>query len=82
MSIAYVYLYSNQVQKTLHHAIGVTTTEAELFTIRCGIKQAIQIPEISHIIIITNSIHIVYQIFDSTVYPYQQQPITISKDLR
>jgi len=57
-SIAYIYLHSNLIRKTLHHAISVTSSEAKLFTIRCGINQAIQFHEVSHIIVITNSIHV------------------------
>jgi len=66
----------------LHHAIDVTTTEAELFTIRCGISQAIQVPETFYIIVITDAIHVVQRIFNSSVHPYQQQSIIISKNLR
>ena len=82
MSIVHIHSYLNSINKTLHHAIGITSTEAELFAIRCGINQAIQIPEASHIIVITDSIHVAHQIFDSSIHPYQQQSITISKDLR
>jgi len=56
-SIAHVYLHMELVKKTIYHAVNVTTTEAELFAIRCGIKQAILIPNISYIIVITDSIH-------------------------
>jgi len=57
-SITHIYSYSNPVKKTLHQAINVNMTEVELFTIRYGISQAIQIPDILHIIIITDSIHV------------------------
>jgi len=57
MPIAYVYSYSNIVKKTLYYTVNVTLTEAELFVIKCRINQAIQVPDISHIIIITNTIH-------------------------
>jgi len=57
--IAHIYLHTNPVKKTLHHAVGITSSKAKLFAIRCGINQAIQIPRVSHIIVITNSIHIV-----------------------
>ncbi len=43
--------------KTIHHTINFTMTEAELFTIRCRINQAIQVSDASNIIIITNAIH-------------------------
>jgi len=80
-SIIYIYLYTNPVKKTLHHTVGVTSSEAKFFAIRCSINQAVQISRVSHIIFITNSIHMANQIFDSTIHLYQQQLITISKDL-
>jgi len=82
MSIIYIHLYSNPIKKTLYHVVSVTSTVAELFAIRCGINQAIQIQEVSHIIIITDSIHAVHWIFDLFIHPLQQQLIAISKDLR
>ena len=45
----------------IHHAANITFTEAKLFTIRYGINQAIQIPGVSHIIIIMNAIYIAHQ---------------------
>jgi len=63
----------------IYHAVNVTTTEVELFTIRCGINQAVQIMDASHIIVITDS---VYQIFNQSIHPYQQQSIAVLEDLR
>ena len=82
ISIAYIHSYSNSVKKILYQAINVTTTETKLFAIRCGISQAIQVPNISYIIVIINSIYTAQKNFDSTIYPFQIQLITISKDLR
>ena len=79
MSIAHVHLFNSPLKKTLHHAINVITTEAELFAIRCRINQATQIPGTSCIIIITN---MAQRIFNSTIHPYQIQSIAISKDLQ
>ena len=59
MFIIYVYSYSNIVKKILHYAINVTLTEAEIFSIRGRINQAIQVLDVFHIIIITDTIHIV-----------------------
>ena len=56
-SIMHVYLYNNLVKKTIHHIVKITTTEAKLFAIRCGINQAVQIPGINCIVIIIDSIH-------------------------
>jgi len=56
---------------TAHHASFVTTTEAKLFAIRCGINQACLFNNISKIIIVTNSIHAAKKIFDYGSHPYQ-----------
>jgi len=40
-SIVHIHVCNSPVLKTIHHAINVTTTEAELFTIKCNINQAI-----------------------------------------
>jgi len=45
----------NILAKTIHHAINVTSTKAQLFTIRYGINQAVQVTEAMCIIIVTNS---------------------------
>ena len=82
MSIVHVHFHSNLIKKTIHHAVNVTSPEAELFIIRCGINQTIQIPNVAHIIIITNAMHIVYCIFNSSIHPYQHQSIAILKELR
>ena len=59
------------VLKTIHHTINITLTEAELFAIKCGINQAVQIPEASHIIVITDTIYLAKDIFNSTTHSYQ-----------
>ena len=56
-SILYMHTYNNPITKTLYHAVYVTSTEAKLFAIRCGINQASNCNDISKIIVITNSIH-------------------------
>ena len=70
MSISHVHSSSNDVRKTIHHAINVTSTKPKLFTIRCGINQAIQISEATCIIIIMNAIHAGEYIFDSSIHLY------------
>ena len=69
--VIHVYLFNNPLKKTLHYAINVISTEAELFAIRCRINQAAQIPSTSHIIIITDTLHAAQRIFDLTIYLYQ-----------
>ena len=68
--ITYVYIHNNPVIKTLHHAINITSTETELFTIKYDINQATQIANINYITVITNSIYVAQRIFDLLVYPY------------
>ncbi len=36
--------------------MNVTSTKAKLFLIRCGINQAVQVPNTEHIIVITDTI--------------------------
>ena len=70
MSITHVYLYLNSIKKTIHHTINITFTEAEIFAIRCGINQDVQIPDITYIIIVTDAIYVAHCIFDSLIHPY------------
>jgi len=81
-SIAYIHVHNNYVIKTLYYAINVTSTEAELFAIRCSINQATQMININCIIIITDLIYATKKIFDSLVHLYQIQSSTISRKLR
>ena len=82
ISILHVCSGYNTIAKTIHHTVNITSTEAELFTIRYGINQAVQVSNISCIIVITNAIHLARWIFDSSSHPYQLQSITIAQDLR
>ena len=50
--------------------MNFTSTEAELFTIRCGFSQASQIQGVTYIIIVTDIILAVIRIFDMTFYLY------------
>ena len=60
----------------------MSTTEAELFAIRCGINQAIGISYIKCIVIITDSLHAAKKIFDSSSHSYQIHSATITHELR
>jgi len=81
MSIAHVHTHNKLLIKTIYHAVNVTSMEAELFTIRCGINQAMHIDNISKIIIVTNSIHAVKRIFNPSVHSFQVQLATVLSDL-
>ena len=78
-SIVYIHSGPNIIAKTIHHAVNITLTKAELFAIRCEINQVINI---LHIIVITDTIHSLRCIFDSSSHPYQLQSIAITQDFR
>jgi len=82
ISILYVHLSLNNIKRTIHYAINITLTKAKLFVIRCKVNQAIQISEVFHIIVITNFIHLVKNIFDLTTHLYQIQSIAVAEDLK
>ena len=70
-SITHIYSYFKPVKKVIHYAINITIAKVELFAIRCKINQAVQIKNILHIIVITNSIHLANCIFDPSIHLYQ-----------
>ena len=70
ISILHIYSFNQPIIKTCHQAINIFTTEAELFAIRCSINQAISIPHIKCIVVITNSLHAAKKIFDSLLHSY------------
>jgi len=70
-SISYTHILYQPLTKTIHHTAFITSVEAELFTIRCGINQASAKESISKIIVITDSIHIAKKIFDPISHSFQ-----------
>ena len=68
--VSHIHMQDKPRIKTVHHAAFVTSTEAELFAIRCGLNQACNKEEISKIIVITNSIHMAKKIFNTKSYLY------------
>ena len=70
ISISYIHSYNRPIIKTIHHTVNITSTEAELFAIRCRINQANNIPNIKHIVVVTDSLHVAKKIFDSSIYSY------------
>ena len=81
-SISHIHIHNHPLTKMVHHAVYVTSTEAELFAIRCGINQACGKNNISKIIIISNSIHAAKKIFESSPHPYQLHTTSILQELR
>jgi len=47
--ISHIYLHSNGIKKIIHYAVNITLTEGELFVVRCGINQAIQILDVFYL---------------------------------
>jgi len=81
-SISHIHAANQPLIKTVHHASFITSTEAELFAIRCGINQACAIDNVSKIIIVTNSIHAAKRIFDYSSHQYQIHSAAILSELR
>ena len=81
-SILHIHSYNCPLVKIVHHASFVTTTEVELFVIRCGINQACGINNMSKIIMVTDSIHAAKKIFDSRSHSYQIHSAAILSELR
>ena len=79
--IAHIHTYNKSLTKMIHHAVLVTSTEAKLFAIRCGINQAMNLNNIAKIIVVTDSIHAARKIFDFSVHPYQIQSAAILYEL-
>ena len=81
MFITHIHSTNRPLIKTIHHASFVTSLEAELFTIRCGINQAYLLDNVSKIVVITDSIHVAKKIFDQGLYPLQSHSTAILSNL-
>jgi len=81
-SISHIHQANHPLIKTVHHAAFITSSEAELFTIRCSINQACNKEDVSKIFVITNSIHAVKNIFNSSSHPYQSHSMAIISELQ
>ena len=76
-SISHVHIANRPLTKTVHHATFMTSTEVELFAIRCSINQAI-----SKIIVITDSIHTMKIFFDNSSHLFQRYSTAILSELQ
>ena len=81
ISILHTHTYNRHIIKTIHHMVYVTSTESELFAIRCSINQALNLNNMSKVIVITDSIHMVRKIFKLSIHPYQVQSAAIFSNL-
>ena len=68
--IAYIYSHSKWMKKTIHQAVNVTTTEAELFAIRCWINQVILTSYTTYLVVITDDIYSMQYIFNLSIHPF------------
>ena len=80
--VVHIHQANSPLIKIVHHAVFVTSSEAELFAVRCGINQACNKDNISKIIVITDSIHSVKLIFNSSLHPLQSHSAAILSELR
>ena len=80
--ISHIHSFNKPVVKTIHRAINITTTEAELSAIWYSINQAVANFNTNHIVVITNFFHTARRIFDSSVHPYQIHSAMIFQELR
>ena len=80
-SILHIHSANHSLIKTVHHAAFITSTEAELFAIRCGINQAYIKENMSKIIVVTDSIHAAKKIFNSKSHPFQSHTTAILSEL-
>ena len=69
-SVLYIWKGQNIINKSIHHAMNGNSIKAKLFAIGYRMNQATQIQNISQIIIITDVIPAVKQIFDISIYSY------------
>ena len=81
-SVAHIHQANSPLIKSIYHAVFITSSEAELFTMRYGINQACNKDNISKIIVITDSIHSAKCIFNSSLYPLQSHLAVILSELR
>ena len=77
--ITHIHIHNRSIIKMIHYTANITSTEAELFTIRYSINQVTNLLGILKIIVITNSIYIARSIFNSSIYIHLA---AISKELR
>jgi len=80
--ILHTHILNHPLIKILHYVAFVTSAEAELFTIRCGINQVSSKENISKIIVFTDSIHVAKKIFDPLSHSLQIHAVAILNELQ
>ena len=69
-SISHIYMHNKPVIKMLYCAMNITSTEAKLLAVHCGINQSVGLHQINKIIVITDSLHAAKKIFESLMHLY------------
>ena len=80
-SILHIHQANHPLIKTVYHAAFITSSEVELFAIRCSVNQACNKEDVSKIFVITNSIHAAKNIFNSSSHLYQLHSTAILSKL-
>ena len=80
-SISHIHIRDEPITKTLHYAVNITSTEAELFIIRCSVNQATNSAGISKIIVVMDSIHVARKIFNMSSHLFQIHMAAILREL-
>ena len=80
-SILHMHISNHLLTKILHHTTFVTSSEAELFAIRCDINQVSSKENISKIIVVTDSIRVAKKIFDPSSHLLQIHAVAILEEL-
>jgi len=79
--ISHIHIRDEPITKTLHYAVNIMSTKAELFTIRYSVNQATNSAGISKIIVVIDSIHVARKIFDMSSYLFQIYMAAILREL-
>ena len=69
--VSHIHTYDHPSIKIVYHVAFVTSTEVELFAMRCSISQACSKENIFKIVIVTDSIHMAKKIFNDKTHLYQ-----------
>ena len=80
--VSHIHVRDHPLIKMVHHAAFVTSTEVELFAIRCGINQICSKENVSKIIVVTNSIYTAKKIFNDKIHLYQIHMTAILYELQ
>ena len=82
VSVAHGWQNKSLVFNLEYTALNVTSSEAEIFAIRCGINKATTLEEINQIIVIMDSIQCAQKLFDTSNHSLQGHTIATSHCLR